>query len=124
MLRSYIAYFLILSLLSANLSRYFVYVGFEFNKNYIAATLCENRDKPVLQCNGKCYLSKQLKRQADNEKKQERESKKSNFHDASITDRFELLVAFSFVRKQIVPELPFVLPVHSVFIFHPPQISA
>ena len=124
MLRSCIAYFLILSLLSANLSRYFVYVGFEFNKNYIAATLCENRDKPVLQCNGKCYLSKQLKREADNEKKQERESKKSAFHDASITERFELYIAFSFVQKSAVPELPFVLPVHSVSIFQPPKISA
>lgn len=27
---------------------------------YIVEELCENRDKPVLACNGKCYLGKQL----------------------------------------------------------------
>ena len=28
--------------------------------DYIVEQLCENRDKPVLACNGKCYLGKQL----------------------------------------------------------------
>jgi len=32
------------------------------NKEYIASVLCENRDKPALACNGKCYLEKQIKR--------------------------------------------------------------
>ncbi|GIV33887.1 MAG: hypothetical protein KatS3mg031_1422 [Chitinophagales bacterium] len=32
------------------------------NQNYIATTLCENRLKPELHCNGKCYLKKQLKK--------------------------------------------------------------
>jgi len=30
------------------------------NYDYIASVLCENRDKPYLACNGKCYLEKQL----------------------------------------------------------------
>ena len=30
------------------------------NYEYIATTLCENRDKPALACNGKCYLQKEL----------------------------------------------------------------
>lgn len=30
------------------------------NYDYIATVLCENRDKPYLECNGKCYLQKQL----------------------------------------------------------------
>jgi len=33
------------------------------NYNYIVAELCENRDKPILECNGKCYLEKQVKKQ-------------------------------------------------------------
>lgn len=32
------------------------------NYDYIANVLCENKDKPQLQCNGKCYLAKQLKK--------------------------------------------------------------
>ena len=30
------------------------------NYDYIANVLCENRYKPYLECNGKCYLEKQL----------------------------------------------------------------
>ncbi|MEI6866685.1 hypothetical protein [Flavicella sp.] len=30
------------------------------NYEYIATILCENRDKPALACNGKCYLQKEL----------------------------------------------------------------
>jgi len=30
------------------------------NYDYIANVLCENRDKPYLECNGKCYLEKQI----------------------------------------------------------------
>ena len=33
------------------------------NYNYIVNELCENRDKPVLTCNGKCYLDKQVQKQ-------------------------------------------------------------
>ncbi len=31
------------------------------NQDYIAEFLCINKDKPELECNGKCYLAKQLK---------------------------------------------------------------
>lgn len=31
------------------------------NKNYVAAALCENKDKPQLHCQGKCFLKKELK---------------------------------------------------------------
>jgi len=31
------------------------------NYNYIVNELCENKDKPILTCNGKCYLGKQVK---------------------------------------------------------------
>jgi hypothetical protein len=30
------------------------------NRAYIATTLCENRDRPQMRCNGKCYLKKKL----------------------------------------------------------------
>jgi len=32
------------------------------NYDYIVTELCENKDKPYLECNGKCYLEKQLKK--------------------------------------------------------------
>ncbi|WP_283640994.1 hypothetical protein [Mesonia mobilis] len=35
-----------------------------FNYNYIVEVLCVNKDKPRLNCNGKCYLMKQLQKQS------------------------------------------------------------
>ena len=32
------------------------------NKAHIVAVLCENRERPALACNGKCYLKKQLQK--------------------------------------------------------------
>lgn len=36
-------------------------IDYLVNYNYIVEELCENRDKPILTCNGKCYLEKQVK---------------------------------------------------------------
>ena len=35
-------------------------LDFMINYDYIARELCVNRDKPVLACNGKCYLEKKM----------------------------------------------------------------
>lgn len=40
---------------------------YQLNKKAIAETRCENRDKPEMQCNGQCYLSKQLKKAGEKE---------------------------------------------------------
>ena len=37
-----------------------VYLDFELRKEYIIQNLCENRFKPHLKCDGKCYLAKKL----------------------------------------------------------------
>jgi len=40
-------------------------IDYLVNYNYIVEELCKNRDKPILTCNGKCYLEKQVKQQLD-----------------------------------------------------------
>ncbi len=42
-------------------------VDYVVNYNYIIEKLCENRDKPEMQCNGKCYLAKQFAKQSAEE---------------------------------------------------------
>ena len=32
------------------------------NYDYIAEQLCENRDRPFLECNGKCYVAKEIQK--------------------------------------------------------------
>lgn len=43
------------------------YVEYVLNQGYIAEFLCVNKDKPKLQCNGKCHLVKELEKQQGNE---------------------------------------------------------
>lgn len=121
MFRGLIAFSLIFMMLTANFSRFFIYAGFELNKNYIASELCENRDKPLMHCNGKCYLMKKLKQAEEKEKNQSRAAQKGHFQEALITHKTN----FNFLPqliKVINPfELPFALPRHSAAIFHPPQ---
>ncbi len=45
------------------------YIEYEINKEYIVNNLCENRDKPMMNCQGKCYLKKQVKKAQQQEKK-------------------------------------------------------
>ena len=91
------------------------------NKDYIAAKLCENRDKPVMQCKGKCYLSKKLKQDAEKEKKQERETKKTPLQEAFFTEKLALSIPPLFIKQTKPAELPFALPMHAAAIFHPPK---
>lgn len=42
---------------------------YQLNKSYIANNLCQNKAKPQLKCNGKCYLTKKLKAQDKQEQK-------------------------------------------------------
>lgn len=41
-------------------------VEYAVNYNYIVDTLCINKTKPEVHCNGKCYLSKELAKANDN----------------------------------------------------------
>ncbi len=52
-----------------------LYLDFEIRRDYIVANLCENRDRPQLNCNGKCYLAKKIAFA----KKQEQKQAENNF---------------------------------------------
>lgn len=43
------------------------YVEYIINQDYIAEFLCINKDKPKLECNGKCQLVKELEKQQEKE---------------------------------------------------------
>src|SRR5690606_11041889 len=88
---------LLISLLSANLSNVLVFAGFKMNQAYIAKTLCENRDKPVMMCGGKCYLKKKLKQAEEKEQKQERQAtQKLQVQEAVVDGRTFQFQRYSF----------------------------
>lgn len=55
--------FLILSF-----SKTIIFVHYRLNLDFIKKELCENKSKPQLKCNGKCYLNKQVKKAENNSK--------------------------------------------------------
>ncbi len=43
------------------LKTYIPYVNYYINYTYISENLCENKDKPEMECHGKCHLEKTIK---------------------------------------------------------------
>ena len=72
---------------------------YQVNKKQIAETLCVNKNKPSLHCDGKCYLGKQLKKAAENEKRQNQSLKEKDEVVSLYNDHndFVYIPSFSFV---------------------------
>lgn len=124
MIRRLIAFTLLLALLSSILSKLFVYAEFKSNQAYIAATLCENRDRPELNCQGKCYLMKKLKEAEDKEKKQENQAQKKASVDLFFVNEPAAPVLVMTVPAKKKPSIQkFSLPEFNREITQPPSIS-
>ncbi|MDB5139534.1 MAG: hypothetical protein JWR12_1450 [Mucilaginibacter sp.] len=123
MARRFIAYLLIVALVSVNFSRFFIYAGFELNKNYIATKLCENRDKPWLHCNGKCYFIKKIRQAEEKEKNDERQSQKNLFQEALFVKKANTLFYSRVLQVMQVPNHRITLPNVDLPIFQPPKLG-
>jgi hypothetical protein len=77
-------------------------VYYHLNKEYISNQLCINKNNPSLHCNGRCYLSKQLKKAEEGEKqstqsfKEKDEIFSDDMHDISVA-YFPAFSVISFV---------------------------
>lgn len=77
-------------------------LDYVINYDYISTQLCENRDKPELLCNGKCYVKKEFT-QNQSTKNQQCEVK-IQIVDVFVPQEnlnFEINKTESFVEKQI-----------------------
>jgi len=63
MMKKVVAITLLVAFLFHSFNKLVLIVNFEINKDYITKTFCENISKPKLACNGKCHLSKELKKE-------------------------------------------------------------
>jgi hypothetical protein len=57
------SYLLLLFYLPVSFNFFIPVAAYKLNQKLIAEELCENRDKPEMMCNGKCYLVKQMEKQ-------------------------------------------------------------
>jgi hypothetical protein len=121
MIRRLVAVTLLLAMISANLSTLFVYAEFKVNQKYIAAALCENKDKPQLNCQGKCYLMKKLKEAEDKEKKQDSNAQKKGAYDLFFMIRTApVSLPVISIEKAYPVTCNFFLPTFDSEILHPP----
>lgn len=119
-----LAIFLLVAMVSSNFTRFFVYAGFQLNQKLISATLCENKNKPWLNCEGRCYLMKKLQDTEEKEKKQEQEQKRAQFQEALFENVAVVTCMVHEVSKPIYPKA--LIPglakgTYSVFL--PPKIA-
>jgi hypothetical protein len=122
-LKKVTALVLIVTMISANFSRLFVYAGFELNKNYIATKLCENRNKPWMHCNGKCYFMKKIKQAQEHDKNEERMAQKNLLQDALFTQKTEVKFYSRVLQVMQVPNPRVSLPSIVLPVFQPPQLG-
>ena len=69
------------------------------NYKYIANELCENQDKPEIECNGKCHLKKELAKAATEESSNSKDKKSLNKQEIEILFYQEV---FNFESKNII----------------------
>lgn len=81
------------------------FVSFKWNQDYIAATLCENKQQPKLECDGKCYLKKQIEQQQESDESPLLPKKGQYFFDFFLAQEKKLLNLSFFKRSINVAQL-------------------
>jgi hypothetical protein len=111
---------LFVGLLLQSFSKSLIMLEFRVNRDYIAEVLCVNKDKPQLQCNGKCHLKKQLEK--DNEPARNGTSAKERYEvifiNALTSPNLAPLDAGAALTAYYQDKMP-LAPTHAFF--HPPQ---
>lgn len=101
-------------------------IEYHANYDYIASVLCENRDKPYLECNGKCYLEKQLKKINNNHHDHKSNIPQINFEDYPLSLDNQLKYDIKDIQELIVANYSQVNTSPKSFhttLFKPPQDS-
>ncbi len=98
-------------------------INYTINKDFIAKNFCENREKPKLQCHGKCHLAKKVKSQAEQEKKTPSNVKAAEEIVLFCAENTLCFIAASFgVEKTTFSQYKFIDYVEPLAsIFQPPQ---
>lgn len=105
-------------------SQLWIVGSFFANRDYIARTSCENRDKPASGCNGACQLKKKIKEDQEQQEKKGPDAKQkeitlffvSNFIKVYNTTLFTPELSGSYPLSNSTP----IYAGYSRSVFHPP----
>ncbi len=125
-MKKYIALLLFIVMQSSLLNQWSMVMYYQVNRNFIAQNFCVNKDKPKLNCNGHCYLAKQLKKQEEKETKSNSE-KLQKLPEINLV--FEEVAFFHFV-PQVEDLTTHTFSYNNLYsklfnqtILHPPSVS-
>lgn len=121
-MKQFIAIFFLVSVFLQTFRMNYKILYYHLNKGSFVQN-CENRNKPVLKCNGKCQLSKQIQKQEQQDK--EVPLNKTDHHEEVISS-IHKPIQYSFEMTSINtlnnPSYKSGLVVKtSISVFHPPR---
>ncbi len=95
---------------------------YQINKKVIAEVLCVNKDKPELNCNGKCYLVKKLKEEESKHESQDPFYLSSGFEILFDVPESEFILnrEIEYNSNSITPYLLSTYTTYFSQVFHPP----
>lgn len=104
-----------------------IFLDYELRKDFIIANYCVNKDLPELNCDGKCYLAKQLKKAKQDSEKQAENTFLGKVFQLEVTIEiwychFEE-ANFKRIKKAFFPSKLFETIQSSHGIFHPPRLN-
>ncbi len=115
------AFILLLTLLFQIGVKTGVLIWFKANQTYISETMCINRDKPMLNCDGKCVLAQKIK-QAENRRENQpvplSEIDNEVLPCVLLTDKSQRKVTITSIEYERLKSLYDYHPIHRFF--HPP----
>ena len=122
MIKKVITSVLLIAFAIHTFSRVMIVFDFYANQQAIAATLCENKDKPVMKCNGKCQLSKRLMSQEKKDQQNPERKAENKQEDISSRSFYSSLSAIGSSNTVLWQKSrDYGKPVHRSFsVFHPP----
>lgn len=99
------------------------------NYDYIVNVLCENKEQPELQCDGKCYLSKMLAEESNQNDKNPFEQRQTTVEQVHPIC-FQSLLVFDFsmfvnstAKQPITYSKTFFSSIHVLAMIQPPEMS-
>ena len=111
-------------LLLPSFSNVIIYLNFKANQDKIAKTLCIQKEMKNNKCNGNCYLSKQLKKEAEKEKQES-----SNLKEKQELVYTQTLFTYNFSFNTIIEKTRIRISTYcekpksiAFSIFHPPLV--
>jgi len=105
-----------------------IFANYELRKEFIIKNFCVNKNRPILHCDGKCYLAKQIKTAEQQDEKQATASFISKLLSFEAENKNNLFLNYFTKKAAQAKETPdfiyTILPTSKLIFsfFHPPRV--